>query len=231
MSAKIVVPDTGILLAAGFGPSLDPQAPLALDALAMATAAKVPVLVPPSIAEELNERLQSLDSIYQILQETVHVLTGSRQLLSGLAQAEQVLLTVKRKVKSPTARYYRAVELEVAKLVNANPNASLNSIFTEACVHAMLTKEVVKAGTHPSNVEFLTAPTPDRTPGGASVSDVSNADLVHLRSCQALGSARNCAVIFVVLERQLHTLQKEVAAVFPRVLVTNAHFLRAHLSA
>ncbi|MCI4334141.1 MAG: hypothetical protein L3K04_00675 [Thermoplasmata archaeon] len=228
MSVGILVPDTGILLAIGFGPQ-DPKSAMAASALSRAVAAGVKVVAPPSVDVERVRKLNLLDQVYEDLQvvtSAIPIENGSPAALEG---AEQLLMAVRAKKGYPRLLFLDAIEEEVSRAVTSNPTAPLRNVFAYVAASALHWKESAKLASCPSAVEFLNWPQPDYTPLNPEIREVNGPDLAHLRACQEIGDKEGVSVAFLILERAMYAHKAEIEARFPRVKVVKPAFLNRYL--
>jgi hypothetical protein len=227
----LVVPDTGILLALGFGASVDPQASIATQAITKALAADSRLLAPPSVIEELDKKLAQLDQVYEAIQDIVRSIPSLDTTPSGLSGAEDLILGLKNVGRHPATRFVNAIETEVVRMITATPTVPLLSVFAFVASRTVLLKEAIRVGTRPAGLEILSEPKPDRSPLDPPIHGLKGDDLAHVRSCESIGGKLGQKVVFLVLDRPVYSQKRIVEARFPLVSVTNPNYIDSYLFA
>lgn len=229
MIPRIIVLDTGVLLAIALGADLDSKAAPATVALDEAARAGVRLVVPPSVRQELGKKLLEIDSVYTILQSAASNLYEFQSSDSPLATAEKVMGKIGESLVGAPRRYLESVESELGRILTASPATDLPTAFAMVAGNAFTTKERIRLRSRPPLVEFLDAPDPDLSPLVPPIPEVKGPDLAHVRACQELGDLHGLGVVFLVLERPLHRRRSEVHERFPKVEITTPPYLSAYL--
>lgn len=228
MTPRVVVPDTNILLAVGFGEAVDSQEPTARAGLAEVREAGVPIIVPPSVVAELERKLAQVDSVYEFIRAILARLGETRLLDNPLLEAERLLRSVDVGLGVP--RFSNAVRRMVADTITESPSAPLESVFAHVAGRALLMKEAIRVRSRLSYAEYTDYPEVDTSQFDPVLPGVSADDRAHLRSAAAVAERRDATAIFLTLERPLQAAADEASKLFPRVVVTSPFFLRGHLA-
>lgn len=229
MKPRLLVPDTGILVALGLGEELDSKSKLSSQSVMDARTAGVRVVVPPSVLIELERKLADIDEVYTVIQSALASHEAFNQFPAALEAAERFVLDLRSRVKGPAARVVDLVESQLAQMLAVSPGMSLPTALAAVVGNVLVTREVIRLRSRPTSIEFVDEPKCDPSPLTEAIPEVTGMDLAHLRACEWLGEKEDCTVILLVFERPLHRRRDEIRRRFPKVLVTTPLYLPAHL--
>lgn len=229
MNVAIIAPDTGLLLAVGYGKDIDPKAATALAALEVARKSGVRVILLDSVREELDGKLNEIAEVIPALQSAIRDVPNL-DAPADLDAIEGIMVRAKAASPERVARYLDAIEAESVRACNANPNTPIREIIGGITGAAVTLLEVVRARIDGLRLE-LWKPKPDSAAvDGPLISGVTGYDFDHVRSSEALGRAEDTQVCFIVFEAKLHSRQQEVTRGYPHVVVTNPNYLPRYLT-
>jgi len=221
----VVAPDTGILLAIGYGEAIDPKAREASIVIEELIQANVRLALVQTVASELEAKLSDIGRVYGALKaafERFEGKTGPLQLL----ELEEAFVSAKQLVPRLIWRYVDALEVQAVQLLRSYPAADAQGIIARMLLIAVHLEEGVReriASLHLSPFEF------QFDPAGTLLLGEGHEDSPHLQACQALALSLDSPVIFLVLESRLHARRGQIRNLFPRVHVTNPLYVHSTL--
>ena len=223
----IVAPDTGLLLAVGYGEDIDPKAPAAISALHDVENRKVPILMLESVRKELDSKLSEISEVIPALQAAFATLPPDEP-VGDLSLIESLMVRAKAASPPRVSRYLDAIEGQVVEICRANPHVQGSFILSSVLGAAVTLLEVVRARIEGLRLEVYN-PTGRAAGTSVSVPGITGNDLTHIRGCEQLAIERNVRVVFLVFESSLHAHQHAIASAYPHVVVTVPHYLSSYL--
>ena len=228
MTSRVVAPDTGLLLAIGYGKAIDPKAPGAVDALQLVKSRGLPLILLDTVKDELNSKLNDIAEVIPALQHAFESIPDNES-AGDLVAIERVIVEAKAQAPPRVVRYFDALEAEVVELCRANPGLQGSYLISLVLGVAVALAEGVRARVDALRLEDF-SPTGAPQPTPASVPGVTGMDFAHIQRCEQLGLARDCHVVFLVFDALLHARQKSISLAFPHVIVTTPNFLSEHIA-
>ncbi len=226
MKNLVVAPDTGVLLAVGYGEGIDPKAPAAIRAMSDLKRSDARLILLSTVDWELETKLNEISEVYPALRMAARLLE-SREAPLNLADLQELMVRVKRDSPERIGRYIEAFEGQAADLIQSQPSADPQWIVPQLLNMALALETSVRSRIDALKLERFDA---QETPDPPDVSGVRGGDMSNVRAAEQLGQSRDCAVLFLVFESGLHSRREEIRGRYAHVDVTTPLYLSSYLA-
>jgi hypothetical protein len=223
-----VAPDTGVLLAVGFGPGVDFQAPMAIEGMAKARAKSSDCLLLDSVKEEFDGKLAQMENVIEVVRAIQREPAGGGKGEDPMDLLEKIFERVRAERKVP-AFFVSAIESTTASIAQANPSISRAELIIELLQGLGRLRTLVSLRVQHLELTATPPPSPRWVHDAPELRDIGRFDFRHVTNLGALGAERRHGGVFFIFDGPLFGRRSQVAAEFPWVRVTNHNYLGKYL--